>query len=189
MPLKPSIDTSRLRTSFRWNQLASRNAVWFARFTSSSISYPCVGAPKHMRAYRIFFQLGWMAWKDREALLFALVVCVFGCSRGEMNFFESLTEFGLELEVPNDQVRFGNVGGRHSILIRFGIKKELKGKFWLKSIKSISISPSMRAPDCKVVRAPNLESLGSEVLSDSVKSNIEGKNFANMGPFKNSGPF
>ncbi|KAI8620346.1 hypothetical protein BC830DRAFT_1099621 [Chytriomyces sp. MP71] len=166
MPLKPSIDTNRLRTREDSSipppspGTNSRPETPFGShdLLAVPLQTPVVGTPTTCVHVVFSSKLGWMAWKDREASLFELFERVFGCVRGELNFSESLTEFGVELELPNDQVA--------------RMEKEFKSKFLLAEIDKIhGISPSMRAPDCKVVRTT--KSLGSGILSDSIKSSIE----------------
>ncbi|RKO86460.1 hypothetical protein BDK51DRAFT_25770 [Blyttiomyces helicus] len=49
-------------------------------------------------------KLGWIAWKEREASLYALFERSFGATRCDMKLSETFDELALEVEVPNDQV-------------------------------------------------------------------------------------
>ncbi|KAJ3391030.1 hypothetical protein HDU92_000187 [Lobulomyces angularis] len=48
-------------------------------------------------------KLGWIAWREKEASLFSLFERAFSASRCELKFGESMDEFGLEIEIPNNQ--------------------------------------------------------------------------------------
>ncbi|KAI9005338.1 hypothetical protein BC832DRAFT_539954 [Gaertneriomyces semiglobifer] len=54
--------------------------------------------------FQVRSKLGWVAWKEREASLYALFERSFAATRCEMKFSESMEEFGFEVEVPNDEV-------------------------------------------------------------------------------------
>ncbi|KAJ3135384.1 hypothetical protein HK100_002785 [Physocladia obscura] len=102
-------------------------------------------------------KLGWMAWKDREASLYALFERVFACVRAEITFCERLDTFGVDLEVPSAHVPL--------------LEKEIRRKFLLAEIDKIhGLSPSLRAPDTKFLRTTT--SLGSTVCSGTEPASL-----------------
>ncbi|KAJ3027176.1 hypothetical protein HK097_006219, partial [Rhizophlyctis rosea] len=62
------------------------------------------GADTSCMHFRVRSKLGWIAWREREASLYALFERGFAAVRCEMKWSESLEEFGFEVEVPNVQV-------------------------------------------------------------------------------------
>ncbi|KAJ3248014.1 hypothetical protein HDU78_002448 [Chytriomyces hyalinus] len=168
MPLKPSIDTATLQTRHSTSlapetprESTSRpETPWGSHdlLAASVAKTPAAGTPTTCVHVAFQSKLGWMAWKDREASLFVLFERVFGCVSVVLKFTESLDVFGVEMEVPNDQV------------VR--LEKELKTKYLLAEIDKIhGLSPAMKAPDCKVLRVS--KTMGSGVSSDSIKSSLE----------------
>jgi hypothetical protein len=47
--------------------------------------------------------LGWIAWKDREAALYALFERAFAATRCEFRLSDSLDTYSMEIEIPADQ--------------------------------------------------------------------------------------
>ncbi|KAJ3331327.1 hypothetical protein HDU76_003470 [Blyttiomyces sp. JEL0837] len=102
-------------------------------------------------------RLGWMCWKDNEASLFAVFERAFACSKATIVFTESLDQFGVELEVPVDQVS--------------NLEKQLWQKSILLEIDRIhGLNPALRHSDTKVLRVT--KSLGNTVLANVPRSSI-----------------
>ncbi|KAJ3032417.1 hypothetical protein HDV00_007550 [Rhizophlyctis rosea] len=87
----------------------------FVRPSTPEIPYeeitPLTVAPEAMPGsdtscmhFRVRTKLGWIAWREREASLYAVFERGFAATRCEMKWSESLEEFGFEVEVPNEQV-------------------------------------------------------------------------------------
>ncbi|KAI8854524.1 hypothetical protein BC829DRAFT_380140, partial [Chytridium lagenaria] len=108
----------------------------------------------------VLFQsrLGWMCWKDREATLFSLFERGFAATKACIKFNDTLDQFGVEVEVPNEQVA--------------NLERQLRGKSLLQEIGRIhGLSPALRVSDARVLKVT--KTLGTTIKSQSTKSSIE----------------
>ncbi|KAJ3031726.1 UNVERIFIED_CONTAM: hypothetical protein HDU68_000661 [Siphonaria sp. JEL0065] len=121
------------------------------------VEAPQVGTPTTTVHVAFSSKLGWMTWKDREASLFGIFERAFGCVKAEIKFTDALDQFGVDFEVPNDQVA--------------SLEKELSKKFILAEIDKIhGLSPATRTPDTRLLRIT--KSLGNTVCTGGTRSSI-----------------
>ncbi|KAJ3305682.1 hypothetical protein HDV03_001090 [Kappamyces sp. JEL0829] len=77
--------------------------------------------------FEIKSNLGWIAWKDREAALYMLFERAFLATRCELKINDSLDALACEIEMPNDQE------------VSVSVSKQRQSKF-LKEVKSKTLS-------------------------------------------------
>ncbi|KAJ3118529.1 hypothetical protein HDU96_000945 [Phlyctochytrium bullatum] len=103
-------------------------------------------------------KMGWMAWKDREASLFSVFERGFAATKASIKFNDTLDHFGVEVEVPNEQVT--------------NLEKQLRGRTLLAEIdRCHGILPPMRVTDARVTKIT--KSMGSTIKTQNTKSSVE----------------
>ncbi|KAJ3219374.1 hypothetical protein HDU67_001593 [Dinochytrium kinnereticum] len=82
----------------------------------------------------------------------------FAATKAAIKFNDSLDQFGLEIEVPNEQVA--------------NLEKQLRGRSLLQEIDRVhGISPALKVSDARVLKVT--KSLGSTIKSQNTRSSIE----------------